>query len=448
MAKSGRTYRLLVVEDGDSEREAMARMLRVEGYEVRTARNPADAMKYVRDGIDLVISDLRMGAETGIDLLQRWQVQCPYTPFVILTAYGAVDSAVKAMKLGANDFLSKPVDPAQLLSLVKELIARRDLLPIPVSPVSGAGFEKIIGRSRGMVQVCEHTGRAARTDSTVLILGESGTGKELIAEAIHRNSPRSSGPFVVVNIAAIPDTLVESELFGHVKGAFTHAISSRIGRFEAAHGGTLFIDEIGDLPLNLQPKLLRVLEGRTVTPVGGNLDIAVDVRVVAATSRPLAKMKASGEFREDLFYRLNVVAIDLPPLRDRRQDVPLLVRHFLTQFASAAGVKPLNVDTELMRELESLPWPGNVRQLRNCLERMWVMVHGDTLTLADLPADVREVDAEVAAPLDAPLESIKRAAIERALEQFDGNRTRAAEFLGISVRTLQRKLREWGATES
>ncbi len=435
-------YELLVVEDGDSERESLVRALKLEGFKVSSARNPADAMRHIGSPIDLVVSDLRMGNETGIDLLRRWREQHPFTPFIILTAYGAVDSAVTAMKLGANDFLTKPVDPEQLLLLVNSLLAQRETLPVPASP--GAGFDKIIGRSQAMNQICEQTARAARTDSTVLVLGESGTGKELIAEAIHKNSPRAGGPFVVVNIAAIPDTLVESELFGHVKGAFTHAVTSRMGRFESAQGGTLFIDEIGDFPLHLQPKLLRVLEGRTITPVGGNLEISVDVRVVAATSRPLVKMKNEGQFREDLYYRLNVISISLPPLRQRRSDIPLLVRHFLGQFAALNRTRPLHVEPSLMQELESLPWPGNVRQLRNTLERMSVMARNDSLTLEDLPADVREQEEESTATLDAPLESIKKAAMVRALEQFDGNRTRAAEFLGISVRTLQRKLRDWG----
>jgi DNA-binding NtrC family response regulator len=439
---ANKPYELLVVEDGDSERESLVRVLRLEGFKVSAARNPADAMRHVSNPVDLVVSDLRMGSETGIDLLRRWREHHPLTPFIILTAYGAVDSAVTAMKLGASDFLTKPVDPEQLLSLVNSLLLQRETLPIPASSV--AGFDKIIGRSQTMTQICEQTARAARTESTVLILGESGTGKELIAEAIHKNSPRAGGPFVVVNIAAIPESLVESELFGHVKGAFTNAIASRIGRFEAAHGGTLFIDEIGDFPLHLQPKLLRVLEGRTITPVGGSLEQSVDVRVVAATSRPLVKMKSEGQFREDLYYRLNVISISLPPLRERRQDIPLLVRHFLGKFAALNRTRPLSVAADLMTELENLSWPGNIRQLRNTLERMTVMARDETLTIDDLPADVHEMAASGAATLDAPLESIKRAAMVRALEQFDGNRTRAAEFLGISVRTLQRKLRDWG----
>jgi DNA-binding NtrC family response regulator len=245
-------------------------------------------------------------------------------------------------------------------------------------------------------------------------------------------------------MAAIPEALVESELFGHVKGAFTHAVTDRVGRFEAADGGTLFIDEIGDFPLAMQAKLLRVLETRTLSPVGSNRAVPVNVRVVAATSRPLLKMTQAGEFREDLYYRLNVIAVALPPLRERRPDIPLLVQHFLGEFAAAAGRKPPRVAPELLQQLEALDWPGTVRQLRNCLERMSVLSRGEVLTPADLPPDLREpAEVEVSAA-GARLESVKRSTILKALDQFDGNRTRAAEFLGISVRTLQRKLRDWG----
>ncbi len=299
-----------------------------------------------------------------------------------------------------------------------------------------------------ILDACEKTLRAARSNSTVLLLGESGTGKELFAEAIHRHSNRSQGPFVVVNMAAIPDTLVESELFGHVRGAFTGADTARTGRFEAAHGGTLFVDEIGDFPLQLQAKLLRTLESRSVTPVGSGAEKSVDVRVVAATSRPLARMKDQGLFREDLYYRLNVIAISLPPLRQRRQDIPLLVQHFLAQSPDGSSRPPVEVTPELMRTLESLEWPGNVRQLRNCLDWMRVMARGEKLGVEDLPPDVvPEVDQGT--PLaGGRIESLERTAILQALDQFGGNRTRAAEFLGISVRTLQRRLREWDADKN
>lgn len=435
----------MVVEDGDTEREALARMLRLERFDVETARNPAEAMTKIDDPVDLVVSDLRMGAQTGIDLLKSWRERRPTTPFILLTAFGDVPSAVAAMKLGASDFLSKPVDPLQLLTLIQET------LDIGDRPMEGSAaqeneiWEGIVGRSPVMINVRQQTIRAANTSSTVLVFGESGTGKELIAEAIHRQSRRKNGPFVVVNIAALPDSLVESELFGHVKGAFTHAVTDRVGRFRAAHGGTLFIDEVGDFPLHLQAKLLRVLEQRAVCPVGTEEEIPVDVRVVAATSRPLAKMIASSEFREDLFYRLNVLAIQLPPLRERREDIAPLTDYFLKAAPPRADGTRLRLAPDLLQTLEQLPWPGNVRQLKNCLERMSVMASGDTLTKDDLPLELLEsLPEEGSFQTESRMETLKRSAIMDALRQFDGNRTRAAQFLGVSVRTLQRKLREWG----
>jgi DNA-binding NtrC family response regulator len=296
-----------------------------------------------------------------------------------------------------------------------------------------------------MIEVFSRVRRAAKAESTILILGESGTGKELIAEAIHENSRRKGGPFVAVNMAAVPPGLVESELFGHVKGAFTGATVARIGRFEAANGGTIFIDEIGDFALESQAKLLRVLETRTLSPVGGNDQVDVDVRVVAATSRDLEERVAEGAFREDLYYRLTVVTIPLPPLRERRDDIPLLVRHFLPQLCQENSRPTLVPDPELMRFLQTFDWPGNVRQLRNCLESMVVMARGTELTLSDLPVSLARVDQragiEVQIPADMTLDDLEMKAIEEALGRCDGNRTHAARSLGISVRTLQRKLK-------
>jgi DNA-binding NtrC family response regulator len=441
---------ILVVEDGESERDALVRVLRMEQFHVLSAMNPEQAIARAGEPIDLVISDLRMGKQSGIDLLRAWRERSPLMPFIIMTAYGDVDSAVAAMKLGAADFLTKPVNPADLLALVHNCLRERSV-PAPAGLAgqdqAQSVFERIIGTSHGMQQVCDQTRRAAQTASTVLILGESGTGKELISEAIHQNSPRHAEPFILVNMAAIPETLVESELFGHVKGAFTGASANRVGRFEAANGGTIFIDEIGDFPLSLQAKLLRVLENRCITPVGSNDDRRIDVRVVAATSRNLPRMTANGEFREDLYYRLNVVAIQLPPLRERREDIPLLVSHFLREFPRSSGAPMVDVEPALMDALVGLEWPGNVRQLRNCLESMVVMAAGPVLKLEDLPRNLTlqpELADRQSMPTGAMLEDVKRTAILRALRQFRGNRTRAADYLGISVRTLQRKLKEWG----
>jgi DNA-binding NtrC family response regulator len=313
--------------------------------------------------------------------------------------------------------------------------------------VNQGGMQTIIGGSDAMLAVFDQIRRVAETDATVLITGESGTGKELVAEAIHQNSSRRNGPYTAVNMAAVPETLVESELFGHVKGAFTGAATDRAGRFEAANSGTLFVDEIGDLELTSQAKLLRVLEDHQVTPIGTNESKQVDVRVIAATSRNLEKLVAEGQFREDLYYRLNVVAIGLPPLRKRREDIRLLAEHFLEEACRANGRPPCAPDADLWRFLESYDWPGNVRQLRNCIESMVVLSRSSTLTVEDLPAMVRngkpanEPHFEI--PKGFTLEDVEKVAIRQTLGRFGGNRTQAAQSLGISVRTLQRKLKRW-----
>jgi len=446
-------HKLLVVEDKQSEREAMSRLLRMEGYTVVAAEDPASALAYVDEEVDLVVSDLRMGDDSGIDLLQHWKKRQPGTPFIIVTAHGEVDSAVTAMKMGAEDYLAKPVNPDELLMLVEKCLESRrkdeTIKHLRARLDNRLGFEKMIGNSQTMLTVFDQARRAAMVGSTVLITGESGTGKELIAEAIHHNSPRHDGPFVTVNMAAVPENLVESELFGHVKGSFTGAAASRIGRFEAASGGTLFIDEIGDFASASQSKLLRVLENQIITPVGSNDERRIDARVVAATSRNLEDMVRKKDFREDLYYRLNVITILIPPLRNRREDIPLLVDHFLTTLGEANGKPEIELNGELLRFFETFDWPGNVRQLKNCLESMVVMARDNTLTMADLPATLDVSHSHMRAPepsaqTSTTLEALEQTAVEHALEQHSGNRTHAAEALGISVRTLQRKLKAWG----
>lgn len=443
-AASPRT--ILVVEDGPGEREALARLFRLEQFHVRTAANPAQALRFVREPVDLIVSDLKMGSQDGLDLLRLWRAERTETPFVMLTAYGDVESAVTAMKLGASDYLTKPVDPDRLLALVRHcLAARQAVAPLPAAVVDGA-LQAIVGDSPVMRTVREQIRRCAAVDSSVLVLGESGTGKELVAQALHALSPRREAPLVVVNMAAVPDTLVESELFGHVPGAFTGASVPRAGRFESAQGGTLFIDEVGDLPLTAQPKLLRALESRLITPLGSDEERRVDVRVVAATSRPLMQMVQKGQFREDLYYRLAVVTLDLPPLRARREDIPALVDRFVGEVAAAQGRPRPRLEPELIAYLAAHDWPGNVRQLRNALESMLVLSPQAVLTIADLPRPAVSRDSGElprGAPV-SPLDSVERAVILRTLEELAGNRTRAAEALGISVRTLQRRLKEWG----
>jgi DNA-binding NtrC family response regulator len=446
--------KILIVEDEHSEREALARVLRLEGYDVVTSAGAGQALSYLVEGVDLVLSDLRMGETSGMELLRFWKQRDPGTPFVLVTAYGDIASAVQAMKLGAADYVTKPVNPEELLLLIKRTLEARKkdqtIEQLTERLDDKLGFDKIIGRSKPMLDVFARVRRAAQAESTILILGESGAGKELVAEAIHQNSRRKAGPFVAVNMAAVPQNLVESELFGHAKGAFTGATVARMGRFEAANGGTIFIDEIGDFALESQAKMLRVLETHTITPVGSNDEKDVDVRVVAATSRNLEELLSEGEFREDLYYRLTVVTIPLPPLRERPDDIPLLVRQFLDELCRENDRPRMSPDAELARFLETFDWPGNVRQLRNCLESMVVMAQDTTLTPDDLPARImddqqRAADA-IPIPVGVTMGDLEKRAIEEALERFDGNRTRAAQALGISVRTLQRRLKAWDAT--
>jgi DNA-binding NtrC family response regulator len=441
--------RILVVEDQDSERRALERLLRLAKFDVVTAVNAEEAAERIGEPIDLVISDMCMAQQSGMDLLEAWKEARPGLPFVLVTAFSDVDSAVHAMKLGATDYLTKPVNPDQLLELVRTILSRAGTYDDPealADIVGDHGFGALVGRSPAMLDVFDKIRRAAQTDSLVLVLGESGAGKELVAASIHQNSKRSAGPYVPVNMAAIPENLVESELFGHVRGAFTGATTTRVGRFESAHGGTIFIDEIGDFDPGAQAKLLRVLETLTVCPVGSNEEIQVDVRVVAATSRNLPELVATGIFREDLYYRLNVVQICIPALRERHADIPLLADVFLRQSAAACEREPMTIDDRLLNHLVHYYWPGNVRQLRNTIHSMVVLARGDLLTLDDLPPDIvnPKEPAVIQERSSRDLEMIERAAILSALKKHSGNRTRAAAALGISVRTLQRKLKSWG----
>ncbi len=442
--------RILVIEDQPRERDAMTRFLRTEGYQTVSARNAAEALDRLAESIQLVICDVRLGTDSGVEILRQWKQRRAETPFVMVTAFGEVQSAVSAMKLGAVEYLTKPVNPDELLLLIRRTLESRDLL----SPsFVGGNLEpkslgRILGRSAVMLDVLERVKRAAQVNSLALILGDSGTGKELIATALHELGPRKNGPYIAVNVAALPETLVESELFGSVVGAFTGAVHDRIGRFEAAHGGTLFIDEIGDFPLAAQAKLLRVLENLTVNPVGSNEERRIDVRVVAATSRNLPDLISKGQFRTDLFYRLNVLTIQLPPLRERREDLPELIDAFIADALHSLKRAPIAMAPDLRDFLLNYHWPGNVRELRNLTEHMVVMCRGESLTLQDLP-DYVSNNQPMLPEIEAPqtpesLHDLERSAVLTTLERHRGNRTRAAEALGISVRTLQRKLKAWG----
>src|SRR5437773_4022314 len=344
--------RVLVVEDHETERRALTQVLKADGFTVYGAENADKAIGYADENIDVVLSDLHMGDVSGIDLLQLWKKRKPDTQFILVTGERAPANIVEAMKNGAYDYVTKPINPEELTLLIRRAIEvqqkDKELDNLRRRLDQKFGLGQIVGESQLMKDVFAKIQRAAPVDSTVLILGESGTGKELVAQALHHNSLRKKGPFVAVNCAAVPETLVESELFGHVRGAFTGATDRRMGRFEQADGGTLFIDEIGDFEIGLQAKLLRVLETLTVTPVGGHEDRRVDVRVLAATSRDIRKMVEQGTFREDLFYRLNVVTILLPPLRERPDDVSTLVEHFLKEIATTKHTPPKKISPEVM----------------------------------------------------------------------------------------------------
>jgi len=442
--------RILVVEDHETERRAVSQILKSEGFTVYGAENADKALSYIDENVDVVLSDLHMGDVSGLQLLQLWKKRRPETQFILLTGHSSVDSAVEAIKSGAYDYLTKPINPDELVLLIRRAVETlqkdKEIDNLRRRLDQKFGLDAIIGQSKPMKEVFAKIQRAAPVDCTVLILGENGTGKELVSQALHHNSPRKKGPFVAVNCAAVPATLVESELFGHVRGAFTGATDRRIGRFEQADGGTLFIDEIGDFELGLQAKLLRVLETLTFTPVGGHEDKKVDVRVIAATSRDVPRMVQEGKFREDLYYRLNVVTIQLPPLRERTDDISVLVDHFLREISERKHISPHRLSPEVMRRFMAYRWPGNVRELRNKLESMMILAEGEVLTEKDLPAEILAGSPSGSNAQEIPsmsMEELEKLAIAKALEQCEGNRTHAAEKLKISVRTLQRKLRQY-----
>ena len=442
---------ILVVDDEKNTREGLVRALRGE-YAVAEAENGQRALEWLEThAADVVLTDLRMPGLDGMALLSRLLGRDAKPIVILLTAYGSVETAVEAMKRGAYDFLAKPVNLDRLDLLLRRALAERRLGDenerLKAQLDSKYGFENIIGTSPAMQEVFETIRQAAPTRATVLIQGASGTGKELVARALHQCSPRRDGPFVPVHCAALAPTLLESELFGHEKGAFTGAVERRRGRFELADGGTLFLDEIGEIDPALQVKILRVLEERKFERVGGTETIHVDVRLVAATNRDLRARVAEGAFREDLFYRLHVVNLTLPPLRERTGDVVLLAQHYLKTLDAENGKKPPAISPEAMDVLQAYAWPGNVRELRNVIERLVVLGTGDRLTVADLPAAVRDGAAGgLAIPSRAGrvLRDAERQLIADALRRHRDNRTKAAQDLGISRRTLHRKINEFG----
>jgi DNA-binding NtrC family response regulator len=420
--------RILIVEDRDSLRRMLELALAQEGYAVESAADGRSGIRLVEGReFDLVLTDLKLPDASGLEVLAAARAAQPRVPVVVLTGYGTVATAVEAMKLGAWDFLEKPVEIDDLYRLIERALGDRDEGAVFHAP----GAPAIVGRHprlRGAVRLLE---RVAVTESTVLLTGESGTGKELFARAVHALSPRRSGPFVALNCAAIPEALLENELFGHEKGAFTGADRRQPGRFEAAEGGTLFLDEIGELPLGVQGKVLRVLEERTYERVGGGRTQKADVRLIAATNRDLEAMVEDGTFRSDLFFRLNVFPIELPALRDRPSDVPLLARHLLGEIAKRHRVDPPRLEDAAADLLAGEPWPGNVRELANVLERALILAEGPVLRSADLK------------PLLRPhTPSGERDRLRQALVETDGDKKKAADLLGMSYRMLLRKVKE------
>jgi DNA-binding NtrC family response regulator len=445
---------VLIVDDEKSARDGLVRALRRD-YRVFAAESGAAALEVLSaQQVDVLLSDVRMPGMDGIMLMQRALANNPGLTCIILTAYGDVDMAVEAMKQGATDFMTKPINLDKLeLVLDRVLKAKKIELEneqLKVQLDNKYGLENIIGCSAAMQEVFDTIRQVAQSRATVLIQGESGTGKELVAKAIHQLSSRNKGPFVAVHCAALSQNLLESELFGHEKGAFTGAMERRIGRFEKADGGSLFLDEISEIDASVQVKILRALEERQIERVGGDTPVDVDTRLIAATNRDLKTMVEEGDFREDLFYRLYVVVITLPPLRKRQDDILLLLNHYLTVFNEENGKQIEGFTPAAYDMLSAYDWPGNIRELRNLVERMVVLAHGKVIDVADIPAQVRERGSGGEERVDAELtvDEMEKRMVVQALEKTNGNRTKAAEKLGISRRTLHRKLNQYGITRN
>ncbi len=444
--------RVLIVDDDESLRESLELVLAAEGFEVVTAADASGALSRLEAStFDVVLCDVRMPGMNGIELLPQLVRRVPQSTVIMMSAFGTDELALEAMKLGAYDYLTKPFRPAEVVLTIRKARERERLRranqALRREVQRATGDRPIVATSEAMIEVLELMERAAGFKSTVLVTGESGTGKEVLARAIHAQSPRRNEPFVAVNCGAIPEALLESELFGHAKGAFTGADRARRGLVVEADAGTLFLDEIGEMPLALQVKLLRVLQEEEVRPLGEAKARMVDVRVIAATARKLEVEVAAGRFREDLFYRLNVVQLVVPPLRERPRDVPLLADHFIAQFRATLGKPVRTINDEALERLVAYRWPGNVRELENLIERAVILAEGDTITLRELPQNVVVADAVEGSTPDLSLKRARRAAevdaIRRALRATAGNRTHAARLLLISHRALLYKLKEY-----
>lgn len=450
--------RIVLVEDEPESRKVMSRALRKKGYGVETFANGADAIEFVKQApheVDLVITDLKMPGVDGLTVLRETKNINPDINVLLVTGFGSVENAVEAMKLGADDYLTKPIDLFEFRTRVAKLITNitlnREVQLLHSRLDKKYGFEQLVGQSPVMLKLFDQVRAVAATHANVLILGESGTGKELIANAIHQNSHKRDQRFLPINCAAIPSEILESELFGHERGSFTGAVARKIGKFELASQGTIFLDEIGDMSLNLQVKLLRVLENREFMRVGGQETIKLNCRFLFATNQDPEVAVAENRFREDLYYRINVVNLKIPPLRQRIEDIPILANHFLAEFSQEYDKDIQGIDSDAMDILLAYPWPGNVRELRNVIENQVIFCSKSTVSKDLLPPHLfrkAESRKKIDIPSGTTIHDLEKEAIYQTLESVDGNKTKAAELLCIGLRTLQRKLKEYESEET
>jgi two-component system response regulator AtoC len=449
---------ILVADDDASIRSLLRQLLQDEGFAVHEAATGVEVVDKVKDTTpDLVIMDVRMPELDGIEALSRVKANSPHTAVLIMTAFGSSNAAIRAMELGAFDYITKPFELDKINYTVQKVFEYQDLaqeVEVLRGEISSlVQTERIVGNSPEMQEVYKIVGKVAKSDATVLISGESGTGKELVAEALHYNSSRRAGPLVKVSCAALPETLLEAELFGHEKGSFTGAMTQRRGRFELADKGTIFLDEIGEMSAQTQTKLLRVLQDRKIERIGSSIPIKVDIRVVVATNKDLQKQVEQNKFRDDLFYRLNVIHVNMPPLRERKEDIPALVEHFLAKHRYSATAQPAAISEEALRRLMEYDWPGNVRELENAIERAVVLSRGQIITSRELPFGDHELDKDEDGGDEVPSErsffkksvaQFEKDLIMKALRDAAGNRSKAAEMLGIYRRLLYAKIKEYG----
>ncbi|MBI2988649.1 MAG: sigma-54-dependent Fis family transcriptional regulator [Deltaproteobacteria bacterium] len=444
------TGTVLVVEDQETARQSLCELLREEGHQVYEAADGRAAIKQADElDLDLVLTDLVLPGADGLAVLKHVREVSPQTLVVLMTAHASVETAIEAMRLGAQDYILKPLIFEEVLRKIHHLMNHRNLaweIQVLRREINRHfASDQPVGRSQVMQEILMLIEKVAPTPSTVLITGESGAGKEVVARTIHMQSPRKDNVFLPVNCSAIPETLLESQLFGYVKGAFTGAVGSQEGLFQRARGGTIFLDEIGEMPLSLQPKLLRVIEEKKVLPVGSNNPVHVDVRILASTNRELKEEVEAGRFRGDLYYRLNVIGIHIPPLRERREDIPLLVEHLIHRHNLEMKKNYKGVDNATMRTLMSLLWKGNVRELDNVLERAMILGNGEWITSADLPGEeAPEKEVSLNGNLEEALRGCEKNHLERILEKTGGDKKRAAEILGFSLSTLYRKMEKLG----